>query len=192
MSNFNLQDNFPLLLFDQPWSVEKFAGKGELDKQVTFDELLLEKVGSGEIGPCLYINSIPRCLVATVRESRMPNFGAAQKVLAAQGWPVVVRCTGGSCVPQGPGVINLAVIHPRLKAGISKMVTSCSVLYYESCLQNMAWMQRPVKSRVLFVTGTTIYKSAVRNWWARLNAGLAVAGTVQRCLPTPACWWIWT
>jgi octanoyl-[GcvH]:protein N-octanoyltransferase len=115
MSNFNLQDNFPLLRFDQPWSVEKFASKDDLAKQVTFDELLLEKVGSGEIGPCLYINSTPRCLVATVRESRMSNFEAAQQVLAAQGWPVVVRCTGGSCVPQGPGVINLAVIHPKVK-----------------------------------------------------------------------------
>ena len=47
MSPFNLHDDFPLLHFDQPWSVEKFAGKGELDKQVNFDELLLEKVGSG-------------------------------------------------------------------------------------------------------------------------------------------------
>ncbi len=115
MSNFNLQDNFPLLRFVQPWSVEKFAGNDDLDKQVNFDELLLDKVGRGEIGPCLYLNSTPRCLVATVRESRMPNFEAAQQVLAAQGWPVVVRCTGGSCVPQGPGVINLAVIHPKVK-----------------------------------------------------------------------------
>ena len=45
----------------------------------------------------------------------MSNFEAAQQVLAAQGWPVIVRCTGGSCVPQGPGVINLAVIHPKVK-----------------------------------------------------------------------------
>ena len=115
MSPFNLHNDFPLLRFDQPWSVEKFVGKEELDKQVNFDELLLEKVGSGELGPCLYINSTPCCLVATVRESRMSNFEVAQQVLAAQGWPVVVRCTGGSCVPQGPGVINLAVIHPKVK-----------------------------------------------------------------------------
>ncbi len=115
MSPFNLHNDFPLLRFDQPWSVEKFAGKEELDKQVNFDELLLDMVGSGKTGPCLYINSTPRCLVATVRESRMSNFEAAQQVLAAQGWPVVVRCTGGSCVPQGPGVINLAVIHPKVK-----------------------------------------------------------------------------
>lgn len=115
MSAFNLQDNFSLLRFDRLWSVEKFSGTGELDQQVTFDELLLEKVGNGEIGPCCYISSTPRCLVATVRESRMPNFAAAQKVLAEQGWPVVVRCTGGSCVPQGPGVINLSVIHPKVK-----------------------------------------------------------------------------
>ena len=115
MSPFNLQDNFPLLRFGHPWSVIKLDDKGDLAKQVTFDEILLEKVGSGEIGPCLYINSTPRCLVATVRESRMSNFKAAQQVLAGQGWPVVVRCTGGSCVPQGPGVINLAVIHPKVK-----------------------------------------------------------------------------
>jgi lipoate-protein ligase A len=115
MTPFNLQDKFPLLNFDQPWSVENFSGKGELDRQVTFDEVLLDQVGRGETGPCLYVNSTPRCLVVTVRESRMPNFGAAQKILAAQGWPVVVRCTGGSCVPQGPGVINLSVIHPKVK-----------------------------------------------------------------------------
>jgi lipoate-protein ligase A len=111
----SLQKEFPLLRFDQSWTVETFAGKGELNKQVAFDELLLEKVGRGDIGPCLHINSFPRCLVATVRESRMPNFRAAQKVLAAQGWPVVIRCSGGSCVPQGAGVLNLSVIHPKVK-----------------------------------------------------------------------------
>lgn len=115
LSKLNLQKQFPLLQFAQPWTVKTFAGKGEILRQVAFDELLLEKVGQGEIGPCLHINSFSRCLVATVRESRMHNFEAAQKVLAAEGWPVVVRCSGGSCVPQGRGVVNLSLIHPKVK-----------------------------------------------------------------------------
>lgn len=115
VDELNLNKKFPLLCFDQPWTVKNFDGQGDLDRQVTFDELLLEKVSQGDVGPCLHINSAPRCLVATVRESRMPNFEMARQALSAQGWPVVVRCTGGSCVPQGPGVINLAVVHPKVR-----------------------------------------------------------------------------
>lgn len=110
----NLRKQFPLL-FDQPWSVRVLDDESNLHRQVTFDALLLDKVGSGEIGPSVVISSTPRCLVATVRESRMPNFEMAQRTLAAQGWPVVVRCSGGSCVPQGPGVVNLSIIHPKVR-----------------------------------------------------------------------------
>lgn len=103
------------LFFDRPWSVLRLENQGLLRSQEPCDELLLKKVGSGEIGPSVIISSMPRCLVATVRESRMPNFEAARQVLAALGWPVVVRCTGGSCVPQGPGVINLSILYPKVK-----------------------------------------------------------------------------
>ncbi len=37
-----------------------------------------------------------------------PGFVAACAQMERQGWPVVVRRTGGGCVPQGPGVLNLA------------------------------------------------------------------------------------
>jgi lipoate-protein ligase A len=103
-----------LLQFEQPWSLKNFSGQGGLSQHVTFDELLLSQVISGESGPCLCIKSDPRCLVTTIRESRMSNFDVARQELAAQGWPVVVRCTGGACVPQGPGVLNLSVIHPKV------------------------------------------------------------------------------
>ena len=110
-----ITSEFPLLRFDQPWALKSFGGHGNLAQQVTFDELLLKQVINGASGPSLYINCAPRCLVATVRESRMTNFEAASRKLTEQGWPVVVRCTGGSCVPQGPGVVNLSVIHPKVK-----------------------------------------------------------------------------
>lgn len=103
------------LLLDLPWSVRRLDDQGLLQRQVPCDELMLEKVGSGEIGPSVIISNMPRCLVATLRESRMPGFEAARKTLAAQGWPVVVRCSGGTCVPQGAGVLNLAILHPKVK-----------------------------------------------------------------------------
>lgn len=111
----NLVTDFPLLRFDQPWVLKNDDGPGDLSRNVTFDELLLEQVIQGECGPCLCIKRAPRCLVTTVRESRMNNFEASCRELADQGWPVVVRCTGGSCVPQGAGVINFSVIHPKLR-----------------------------------------------------------------------------
>jgi lipoate-protein ligase A len=111
----DITSEFSLLRFDQPWVLKSFDGHGDLARQVTFDELLLEQVINGESGPSLCIKRDPRCLVATVRESRMTNFEVARQELSAQGWPVVVRCTGGACVPQGPGVINFSMIHSRVR-----------------------------------------------------------------------------
>jgi len=114
----NVSDNFPHLRFDRPWRLltsDSHGDLAQLAQLATFDEQLLERVIRGDRGPCLSINRSPRCLVTTVRESRMSNFEEACRKLAEQGWPVIVRCTGGSCVPQGPGVINFSMIHPRIR-----------------------------------------------------------------------------
>jgi len=111
----NITSDHKTLRFDQPWTLKRFVGHGDLVEQVTFDERLLKQVINGESGPGLCIKSDPRCLVTTVRESRMANFETARQELSAQGWPIVVRCTGGSCVPQGPGVLNLSLIHPKVR-----------------------------------------------------------------------------
>lgn len=42
----------------------------------------------------------------------MRHFEHASKALAKDDWPVVVRRTGGACVPHGPGVINLSLVYP--------------------------------------------------------------------------------
>jgi len=115
MDSPNITRDYKILRFDQPWTLKSFAGHGDLARQVTFDEQLLKQVINGESGPSLCIKRDQRCLVTTVRESRMVNFETARQELSAQGWPIVVRCTGGACVPQGPGVLNLSLIHPKVR-----------------------------------------------------------------------------
>ncbi|WP_156827039.1 lipoate--protein ligase family protein [Geopsychrobacter electrodiphilus] len=106
---------FPLVHFDRPWQLLRPAAITDPVASIRFDDDLLQRVGSGELGPSLCIRQGPQSLAVTKRESRMPNFALAAETLALQGWPLVVRSSGGSCVPQGPGIINLSLIHPRLK-----------------------------------------------------------------------------
>ena len=111
----NINDNFSRLQLGQSWELKTFDGAGDLARRAIFDELLLDHVIKGKSGPCLCINRAPQCLVTTVRESRMVNFEASCQELSALGWPVVVRCTGGSCVPQGGGVLNFSMVHPKVR-----------------------------------------------------------------------------
>lgn len=94
------------------WSLAEAAETGSADQCLAVDEQLLDQVKRGERGPCIRIWRNRQCLVATVKESRMPNFEKSSQALADDSWPVLVRRTGGSCVPHGPGVINLSLIYP--------------------------------------------------------------------------------
>jgi lipoate-protein ligase A len=80
---------------------------------IAADEALLQGVINQACGPLVCISRAPQCLVVTRREARMSGFARAAQNLAARGWPLVVRSSGGSAVPQGPGILNLALIYPR-------------------------------------------------------------------------------
>lgn len=43
----------------------------------------------------------------------MPRYQAACEQLAAEGWPVFVRDSGGTAVPHGAGILNLSLMLPR-------------------------------------------------------------------------------
>lgn len=61
--------------------------------------------------PLVRIWENPRSLIVTRRETRLPHFQSASDQLAADGWPVVVRDSGGTAVPHEPGVIHLSLIY---------------------------------------------------------------------------------
>lgn len=52
-----------------------------------------------------------RCLVAPKKLSSLPGFAASAEALAACGWPVHLRSTGGDVTPQGPGVVNVSHLY---------------------------------------------------------------------------------
>lgn len=55
----------------------------------------------------------PRCLIVTRKDMRLPRYQAACAQLAAEGWPVYVRDSGGTAVPHGAGILNLSLLLPR-------------------------------------------------------------------------------
>ncbi|MFD2741593.1 hypothetical protein ACFSUD_18670 [Sulfitobacter aestuarii] len=72
--------------------------------------LLLEAEAFGESGPQvrLWTAETP-ALVCPAAFCRKLGFEAAARNSAARGWPLYLRPTGGGVVPQGPGVLNVAL-----------------------------------------------------------------------------------
>lgn len=55
----------------------------------------------------------PQSLIVTRKDMRLPRYQAACEQLAAEGWPVHVRDSGGTAVPHGAGILNLSLLLPR-------------------------------------------------------------------------------
>lgn len=73
------------------------------------EALMLERVASGtSIHEC-EVWATTQCLVASQRMARLAGFHDHATTSAASGWPVHVRGTGGSLVPQGSGIINVSL-----------------------------------------------------------------------------------
>jgi len=69
---------------------------------------LLNSVAAGTRRFAVSVWSTRRCLVAPGSIARRDGFGATKAAMAARGWPVFVRGTGGGVTPLAPGVINVS------------------------------------------------------------------------------------
>lgn len=61
------------------------------------------------VGGTLIWEAGARAIVLPQVLSHRPGFDAAATASAARGWPLILRGSGGGAVPQGPGVVNLAL-----------------------------------------------------------------------------------
>lgn len=76
------------------------------------DAELLKEVASGKRCATARLWENPQCLVVTRKETKFPKFEKARLQLEAEGWPVIVRDSGGTTVPHKPGILNFTLFIP--------------------------------------------------------------------------------
>lgn len=81
----------------------------QADEALRMEARLLDQVASGSRAYGCEIWATEQCLIAPQRVSRKPGFAVAVATLAARGWPVFLRNTGGDVTPQGPGIMNISI-----------------------------------------------------------------------------------
>ena len=74
----------------------------------------------------LFWQPTDHALVMPRRLSRLPGFELASIELAASGWPILLRETGGEPVPQSASTVNIAVVYapPRSEGDHSRIETA--------------------------------------------------------------------
>ena len=72
---------------------------------------LLDRVVHAPIERFLWFWQSPQCLVAPRKLCIMPGFSEASRKLAALGWPVHQRSSGGDATPLGPGIVTVSHIY---------------------------------------------------------------------------------
>lgn len=90
-------------LINEPISADPLAG-------LQRDTALLKEVAAGKRGATARIWENPQSLVVTRRETRFPTFKEAQAQLGEEGWPVLVRESGGTAVPHEAGIVHFSLM----------------------------------------------------------------------------------
>ena len=85
---------------------------GDCQSAIDRDLELLLQASEDFQSPILRCWKNQQCLVIGKQVTRWPGFEQAAKVMATQGWPVIVRATGGTVVPHYDGVLNVSYIYP--------------------------------------------------------------------------------
>ncbi len=115
-----------------------------------------------------------RAIVVSPREERRSGFRGAAATLAAEGWPVVVRASGGTAVPHSPGILQVSLALPL--AGIQSL--SLETAYRA--------LGEPVRGALETLGVETDYGEVPRSFcdgrFNLVSGGRKIAGSAQR-------WW---
>lgn len=83
-----------------------------VDPQVAIarDDMLLDQVAAGDAPATLRIWQTTQSIAVPRHFSLNDRFANAARTLADQGWPIALRSSGGSAMPQGPGILNVSMV----------------------------------------------------------------------------------
>lgn len=74
------------------------------------DAELLDAVRRGDAPATARIWDNGQALVVSRSDARLPGFAGARERLSAEGWPVLVRESGGGVVPHARGILHLSLV----------------------------------------------------------------------------------
>ena len=100
------------------------------------EQELLASVCAGEReAGVLFWQPTDRALVMPKRLARLPGFESASVELAASGWPILLRETGGEPVPQSASTVNIALVYapPRSEGDQGRIETAYRRLCQPIC-----------------------------------------------------------
>lgn len=107
-------DDYLAIYQSQPrWRLINEPPAPDPDAALKRDTELLKEVAAGKRGATARLWEVPQCLVVTRKETRFPHFADAVAQLSDQGWPVIVRDSGGTTVPLHLGILNFSLLFPQ-------------------------------------------------------------------------------
>ncbi len=87
--------------------IERLATGAALD----WEARLFDEVSKHPHKSFLKVWQGSQALVAPKKLAALPGFPDVARGMAAEGWPVHIRATGGDVTPQGPGIVNLTHVY---------------------------------------------------------------------------------
>ena len=115
MSQNSTDDLYALFRHQARWRIIDELLSTDPAEGLKRDSCLLKEVTRAKRGATVRLWENPQCLVVPRKATRFPEFESACQQLAEEGWPVIVRESGGTTVPHHPGILNFSLFFPQLK-----------------------------------------------------------------------------
>ena len=108
--------------------ISNLSGQKPVSECLEMESAALEAVHEQNDGSILLLWSSAPGIVVSGRDTRLPRFEQARCQLQDRNIEVVRRLSGGTAVPQGPGVLNLSLVFAPIRPA------TINQLYMEFCL----------------------------------------------------------
>jgi len=172
------------------WRLWDDRAVGSAAEGLAADTEMTARVAAGTGPATVRLWTTRQAVVVTERERRLPGFLRAADRLQEEGWPVVVRTTGGSAFPTGPYVLNLSMVFRRTQTDSIDSVYRLLCAPIRDALAEFALQTERGRGRGAFCEGDSdlLIKGAkivgtAQGWKAGgailAHAGILVAGDLR-------------